>query len=63
MTNNIDSCIKILNKFSVKTDAANDESLSLEARAADDTQDNDNLIADDSIFIAKVIDCIGDFEN
>lgn len=48
--------------FLKKLDAAN-ESLSLEARAADNKQEIDNLIADDSLFIAKVIDCIGDLEK
>lgn len=37
--------------------------MSLKARAADNTQDIDNLISDDSIFIAKVIDCIEDLEK
>ena len=59
---NIDSCIKRLNDFSEKFDTAN-EALSLEARAADNKQDINNLIADDSVFISKVIDCIGDLEK
>lgn len=37
--------------------------MSSEARAADFTQDIDKLIADDSTFIANVIDCVGDLEK